>query len=126
VAKLVVITGARKGTEFSLGDKRFVIGRDQTCELEVPDRLASRKHVLVVKVGDHYMVEDLKSANGTLFNTMPLGRSVLSDGDEIAIGTTVIRFDSSGTVSAEPAPVDPAQRAPNRPTVLKQKRPRRR
>ena len=34
--------------------------------------------------------------------------------------------DSDGTVADEPAPVDPKLRPPNRPTVLKQKGPRRR
>ena len=121
MAKLVVITGPRKGTEFALGDARFVIGRDPACDLEIPDRLASRKHVLVVKVGDSYMVEDLQSANGTLFNTEPLNRSVLTDGDEIAIGTTVIQFDATGTVSDPPPPVERSDGAADRPTVVKPK-----
>lgn len=121
MARLVVITGPRKGTEFALGEARFVIGRDPACDLEIPDRLASRKHVLVVKVGDSWMVEDLKSANGTLFNTEPLNRSVLTDGDEIAIGTTVIKFDADGVVDGPAAPVDPQERPSDRETVIQPK-----
>ena len=125
MAKLVLVTGPRKGTEFALGEARFVIGRDPECDLEIPDRLASRKHVLVVKIGDCWMVEDLKSSNGTLFNTEPLDRSVLNDGDEIAIGTTVIKFDATGTATLPAAPVDPGTRSPERPTLI-QLKPRRR
>jgi pSer/pThr/pTyr-binding forkhead associated (FHA) protein len=123
MAKLVVVTGPRKGTEFALGDQRFIIGRDPECNLEIPDRLASRKHVLVVKVGDCWMVEDLRSSNGTLFNTKPLDRSVLTDGDEIAIGTTVIRFDATGTVAAEPAAAGSDPDLGRRPTVRQPKPP---
>ncbi len=95
------MTGARKGDEFALTADRFIIGRDESCQLRITDRLASRKHVLVLRVGDTFMVEDLKSSNGTYFNTDPLDRAVLSDGDEIAIGTTVIKYYAQGEVSPE-------------------------
>ena len=95
------MTGVRKGDEFALTADRFIIGRDESCQLRINDRLASRKHVLVLKVGDTFMVEDLKSSNGTYFNTDPLDRAVLNDGDEIAIGTTVIKYVAEGD-AAEP------------------------
>jgi len=117
MAKLVVVTGSRKGTEFALGAERFTIGRDPECNLEIPDRLASRKHVLVVKVGDCWMVEDLKSSNGTLFNAKPLDRSVLADGDEIAIGTTVIKFDAKGSVASPAAKAESDPDLARRPTI---------
>lgn len=121
MAKLTVVTGPRKGTEFALGAERFIIGRDPECNLEIPDRLASRKHVLVLKVGDCWMVEDLKSSNGTLFNTKPLDRSVLADGDEIAIGTTVIKFDAAGTVAAPASKSASDPEIARRPTIKKPK-----
>ena len=124
VPKLVVMTGPRKGDEFALTGARFVIGRDEACQLQIPDRLASRKHVLVLHVGDTYMVEDLKSSNGTYFNTDPLDRAVLNDGDEIAIGTTVIKYFATGEVSQEAEPFkDESRLAPRRPTVRSPKRP---
>jgi len=124
--KLVVMTGTRKGDEFALTSARFVIGRDESCQLRINDRLASRKHVLVLKVGDTFMVEDLRSSNGTYFNTDPLDRAVLTDGDEIAIGTTVIKYFADGEVASpagEPELSEESRLNAGRPTVRAKKRP---
>lgn len=123
--KLVVLTGNRKGDEFALSAANFIIGRDESCQLRINDRLASRKHVLVMKVGDTFMVEDLKSSNGTYFNTDPLDRAVLNDGDEIAIGTTVIKYFAQGEAANagdEHELSDESRLRANRPTVRAPKR----
>lgn len=122
------MTGVRTGDEFPLTAANFIIGRDESCQLRINDRLASRKHVLVMKVGDTFMVEDLRSSNGTYFNTDPLDRAVLRDGDEIAIGTTVIKYFAHGEADGPSTGAelsDESRLQANRPTVRAPKRPRR-
>ena len=38
---------------------------------------------------------DLQSTNGTRVNGVPVRERVLEDGDEITVGTTSIRFETS-------------------------------
>ena len=38
---------------------------------------------------------DLRSTNGTRVNGAPVRERVLEDGDEITVGTTTLRFETS-------------------------------
>jgi pSer/pThr/pTyr-binding forkhead associated (FHA) protein len=62
------------------------IGRSNECDVPLDDTVASRKHCVVRRVGDDFVLEDLKSRNGTLVNGAPVSLWKLSDGDEIAVG----------------------------------------
>jgi pSer/pThr/pTyr-binding forkhead associated (FHA) protein len=55
----------------------------------------TRRHVIIMKRGDTLHVMDLDSTNGTYINGVwmyPNQPRVLRDGDELMLGSLVIRF----------------------------------
>ena len=75
-------------------DGETVIGRDKDCELVIEDFRASRRHCRIYRQRpDSYVLEDLRSTNGTLVNGTPVDEPwKLRDGEKIFIGETVVRF----------------------------------
>ena len=69
-----------------------VIGRSPDCEVCVHDILLSRWHCRVEPQGRGWQLTDLASKNGTFINGREIGRHVLSDGDAVRIGKTVMTF----------------------------------
>lgn len=113
---LIVKYPDRSPDTYPLGRLRITIGRSARNDLCIPDPFASRVHAEVRREGDGYVLQDLGSANGTLFNGEPAGGSIpLAPGDRIQIGETEIVFDDGsyssmrgakmithGTASPEP------------------------
>lgn len=70
------------------------IGRSRQCDIVLEDANVSRRHAEVAARGGSWVLSDLGSTNGTLLNHRPVhGPEVLSPGDEIEIGTSLIRFE---------------------------------
>ncbi|HEY2716573.1 MAG TPA: FHA domain-containing protein [Solirubrobacterales bacterium] len=70
------------------------IGRSREADVQIEDRYASGVHARVFPRGDRFLVEDMRSTNGTLLNGASLhGEAELIDGDTIQIGDTVFRFE---------------------------------
>jgi hypothetical protein len=83
------------GSRVVLGTEPVVIGRLPECTLVLSDPNVSRRHSEVHRQGNDVVVVDLKSTNGTRVNGVPVRERVLVDGDEISVGTTAIRFETS-------------------------------
>lgn len=67
--------------------KILIIGRDDTCNIVIPDRQISRKHAQVSNTAEGVFVEDLGSKNGTYHNNkIVLSPQKLEEGDTIQIG----------------------------------------
>ena len=72
--RLLVRQGQDQGTCFSLlGDLLFV-GRED-CQIVINDSNISRKHAEISWKGDHYVMRDLGSSNGIVFNGNKIGRA---------------------------------------------------
>jgi len=80
----------------------IIIGRDMTCALRFNDSTVSRKHLRLIRAGDHVEVEDLGSSNGTQVNHLPLdGRMALHDGDLIDVGAYRLKVIAVDDVASE-------------------------
>ena len=44
------------------------LGRDKANDIVLDDKLVSRRHAVIQKIGEEYFLEDLGSTNGTLLN----------------------------------------------------------
>ena len=87
VAALVVIGGALKGRRYDLIGDAFVIGREQKCDLLIDDATVSRKHALLQRIEEKWLITDT-SKNGTHVNSQRVaGALALANGDKIAIST---------------------------------------
>jgi transcriptional regulator with GAF, ATPase, and Fis domain len=93
-ARLIAVSGPVPKTEFLLGDEEAVIGRDIAATVCVNSRSASRRHCMVRRNGDQYLIRDLASSNGTLVNGLPVTECVLRHGDQIAVSDALFVFAS--------------------------------
>ncbi len=80
--------------KFELDDKSVKIGRDSNNDLIITDPFdtVSRRHAIIEKVDDTYIVKDLGSLNGTTVNGKQIKSMNLTDGDIIKFGGVIVRF----------------------------------
>lgn len=83
------------GRRVPLGEHPTVLGRQSDCTVALADPRASRRHAEIRPTADGFLIVDLDSTNGTKVNGVRVREQVLHDGDEIAVGATVMRFEAS-------------------------------
>jgi hypothetical protein len=83
------------GRRVRLGEDPATLGRNADCTVTLADPRASREHAEIRATADGFLVTDLGSMNGTLVNGVRVKEHVLHDGDEVAVGSTVMRFEAS-------------------------------
>jgi len=82
---LVAQDGPLKGQRWPLSHT-LMVGRDPTCEINVPDRQVSRFHARITPTREGVTIEDLGSKNGTNHNGAEITAPVmLQDGDLLGI-----------------------------------------
>lgn len=85
-AMLLMVDGPSSGTRFFIEKAELVIGRDDRCDVVIPDRQVSRQHARITLRDEGYILKDLGSKNGTFVNGREVdGPHALQDGDEIQI-----------------------------------------
>lgn len=86
-AELKVVGGKHAGQVIPLNRRKFLIGREQDCQLRPNSEMVSRHHC-VFSVDDFSVrLRDLGSTNGTVVNGEKIRReTVLAGGDRILIG----------------------------------------
>lgn len=99
---LVLVKGLDEGRTFSLLPSKaraalWTVGRRRGAEVPLDfDPFVSSEHASIVHEGQAYHVVDLpESRNGTFLNFQPLdkgGRRVLSNGDLIGVGRSLLMF----------------------------------
>ncbi len=87
---LVRVRGAELGRVTLLSPEPMRVGRSQDSELWLSDDGVSRKHASLIREGNHYVVEDQGSANGTFVGGVKITRHELRDGDVIQFGPTAV------------------------------------
>ena len=95
VASLIVVEGGMAGEVFGLKFEVHVIGRGEEADLVIFDSEISRRHARLKRHENHYIIEDLHSANGTWINdTLLAERRLLLPGDRLRMGQTefVVRY----------------------------------
>jgi pSer/pThr/pTyr-binding forkhead associated (FHA) protein len=99
---LTVTKGPGEGTEFPFEGNEAKLGRTADNDLVVKDSGASRSHCRVYLKGNKYVLEDLKSANGTKLNGAQLtGAKEIKAGDRIAIGDVEFTFSLPSRTETE-------------------------
>ncbi|GAB5405520.1 MAG: GGDEF domain-containing protein [Aureliella sp.] len=85
-----------------LDDELFVVGRDPTNELCLPDSSVSRVHAeFKPQQNGHYRVTDLNSTNGITVNEQQVDSQTLVAGDTIQIGCYLFKFLAAGSVESQ-------------------------
>jgi len=126
--KLVIEDDEGCRREVPLDRDEITIGRREDNLVHLPDRNVSRRHARLVQRDGAVLLEDLRSANGTLLNGVRISEPVpLGDGDLIRIGYraagrrygAILSADGRGTVTLHlPPRGQEAVALKNGPTVL--------
>jgi pSer/pThr/pTyr-binding forkhead associated (FHA) protein len=101
--KLILQFEGRVLKECAVGSSAS-IGRlpDNTVVIDNP--AVSSRHARVMRDGDDFILEDLKSTNGTFVNGTRITRHTLQDGDVVLVGKHSIAFETA--LDEEVAAVD--------------------
>ncbi len=97
-AMLVSLIGPSKGARYLLDPGSTRIGRATSNEIFLDDVTVSRKHAVISKEGNEYLLHDLGSLNGTYVNGELVAEKHLRDGDELQIGKFRMHFFNGGKV----------------------------
>jgi DNA-binding response OmpR family regulator len=87
----------------SIDENELIIGRSSDCDIVIEGKLISRRNTAIRKENGGFVIEDLKSKNGTTINGEYLqGVDQLHDGDVIKLGGMgkLIFSDSESTIKS--------------------------
>lgn len=100
---LIAQTGPFDGKRWVL-DKNTLIGREQDCDISIPNRQVSRHHARIKVNSQGVWLEDMNSKNGTHVNGKPILEPVmLQDGDivQISLAQQFIYLSSDATIALD-------------------------
>jgi len=100
---LVAQAGPLNGQRWMIKETTL-IGRDESCDIIIPDRQVSRHHARLVTTPNGTRVEDLGSKNGTHCNGQSISEPfLLQDGDvlQVALAQQFIYLSSDATLPLE-------------------------
>lgn len=126
MTQLRLLSGPQSGKKIEVGpDHRFVIGRDDACNLVLNDPEVSRRHAYLIEAAGGIEVGDLGSSNGTRLNGRRIEQPTqLKPGDTLEIGGTRMQVEASTAIdpaqpaaAAPPPPPPPPQRSAIRRAV---------
>jgi pSer/pThr/pTyr-binding forkhead associated (FHA) protein len=92
IPRLIAIDGPLIGQTIYLDEPVVSIGRQLSNDIILNDPHVSRNHCVIRTKGEHYMIEDLNSANGTYVNSKLVEASTLKEGSLIKIGASWFLF----------------------------------
>lgn len=94
--KLILKFDDRELMECAIGLHGVTIGRLHDNLLVIDNAAVSGRHARVYREGERYVVEDLKSTNGTFIDNKPITRHTLRDGDAMIVGKHTVTFSMAG------------------------------
>jgi pSer/pThr/pTyr-binding forkhead associated (FHA) protein len=94
--KLILKFDERDLQECAVGAHPISIGRLPDNNVVIDNPAVSGRHARVYREGNHYVLEDLKSTNGTFVNDKPVARHTLLEGDVVLVGKHTIVFTQHG------------------------------
>lgn len=86
------VSGPGAPREFLLTRERLIIGRSKSADIVIDSPELSRRHVLLERDGNEYIVRDLGSRNGLYLDTVKIHSAVLRGGDTLQMGNVIFLF----------------------------------
>lgn len=89
---LEVLEGNDIGMKYDLTGMTITLGRREDNQIVVNDPNVSRYHARIYFDTKEWRIEDLKSTNGLFLNGKKTKKAPLNTGDEIRLGSTLMKF----------------------------------
>lgn len=102
--RLAAMLGPMAGRTLNLTGDEIWIGRDSVNQICLIDQSVSRQHCVISRAGGQYKLRDDHSSNGTIVNSVPVGETLLNEGDRIRIGSSLFLFLLSEPDAEVPEP----------------------
>jgi len=97
LSSLFVLRGRDQGQRFYLNLPLVRIGRDRENDICIRDSEVSRRHAQILLRGGQFVFQDLGSANGSIVNQERTTERILSHGDHLQLGRTLLLFTSKAS-----------------------------
>ena len=97
---LIQIYGPKLGERYSLDGDVATIGRDLGNNIVLVDESVSRNHAKIERTARGFVLEDLDSTNGSRVNDDSIKSCLLKSGDQLQIGSFILKYIGSGNVEA--------------------------
>jgi len=114
-----VAKDGRVTRSFGFDQDLIHVGRDPECDICLPGRAVSRRHLEIRRQDDAYWVFDAGSSNGTRINGAPGTEKALESGDHLSVGEFALWIEILDS-SAEPLSGSTDREEPgSEPTIRK-------
>ncbi|WP_020677256.1 FHA domain-containing protein [Geopsychrobacter electrodiphilus] len=104
--KITLQLGDKLLATYETDNDDLSIGRSASNDIRIDNLAVSSQHAKIRKVMNTYLIEDLKSTNGTFVNEKQIDRYELIDGDRVTIGKHSLLFSISGGSKKPPFDAD--------------------
>lgn len=121
--KLTIEDDEQAQISLQLAHDEYSVGRADSSAIRLTDRNVSRKHAVLKRSGDGWLVVDVDSYNGTYVNGLRVvGEQLVSHGDVVQLGDYRLEFTDEAKLAppspeAAPAPL-PVHHRPDRLVVV--------
>jgi hypothetical protein len=88
------LTLERDGTVIPLTEPEYLIGRHRDNTIHLPDLGVSSFHARIFRGPEGYVIEDLKSRNGTWVNGARVYQATLTSGDRVHVGQSDLVYEA--------------------------------
>jgi hypothetical protein len=92
IAQLTIANGDAQGTVIPLAEPEYLVGRHRENTIRFSDLGVSSFHARIFRGPDGYVIEDLKSRNGTWVNSTRVFHAVLKHNDRLRLGATDLQY----------------------------------
>ncbi len=93
IAQLTITNGDSTGKQFPLSEPEYLIGRHRDNTIQLQDLGVSGFHARIYRGPDGYVLEDLKSRNGTWVNGTRIFHATLAHGDKVHVGQSDLLYE---------------------------------
>ncbi len=87
--------------EYTVADKKVLIGRSEFADIVIEDLFASKLHAMMLVYSDALVLLDLNSANGITVNSVKTKCAILKENDIITIGHHRLKIENAPELSEE-------------------------
>jgi hypothetical protein len=93
ISQLRYANGEYEGRVIALTELEYLVGRHRDNGIQIPDIGVSGFHARIYRNTEGYVIEDLKSRNGTWLNGARVFHATLNDGDLLHLGQTDLKYE---------------------------------
>ena len=91
-----------RAERWEIGEDPVIVGRSGQARVNIADEGVSRRHFLILREGDDYVIKDLNSRNGTWVEGRRVSAERLHHNDCILAGRTLFLFADRLAASTTP------------------------